>query len=324
MKHISTKEIKLTISILCSSHYSWAESFYIQSLNFDSKSFEMITDNVNGIVNIKIKDGPGNSHFKIFRSQCNTSELSARQSYYIVPTNILINKIKTNIQWIAEQQVIPIDANYSLLLGSLRKYPLTCYQPGSGYGLGGSGMASGFTKISSLLPPGVYKSPGLQYYFGEIIGDTPSSFAERILSSYKSGDIITINEGSFGDIIIPQSCTPNQNAASIDFGSVKINTSKTGSPIHINIKCNSSESAKNLNINLKSSDGKSSSNMNNTLKNSQLKLTPVQGVDILMNASKSTQVSSDLIVTLTSNISVSSTASPGYVSSVAILQLQFP
>lgn len=320
---INKSAIPIVISLAMISNLSLAANFYMQSLVYDNRSFNMITDNANGIVHIKTVDGPGSVYFKIFSAQCNTSNyLSHRQSYYIVPNRMLVNTFSVDVKWTAQQQIIPIDNDFTLLMGTLVTTPLACATGGSGYSTGGSGRASGLIKVPPTLPPGTYKSPGFTYYFGEILGDTPSSFVSTILSYYKSGDKITVTKGSYDDITIPLSCTTNQSQINLDFGDVNINTSKSSEPLLVSVLCNSFNAARDLTVNLISAGATSPSN--SILLNNSLNIKPSKGVDISLNASKTLSGENNAFITLTSKITVGNAVTPGYIKTNAILQLQFP
>lgn len=305
--------------ILLLSHHSLSASFYMQSLVYDNRSFKMTSDNIKGIVNITTTDGPGSVYYKIFSSQCNGSSLPYRQSYYVVPNNIIINALPADVKWTAQQQIIPVDTNNTLLMGILVQSTVSCNPIGSGISGGGSGQASGLITVPQTLPPGTYKSPGFTYYFGEILGDTPSSFISTILSNYKLGDKITVAEGNYDNIIIPLSCTTNQNQIDIDFGDMNINTSKLSTPYQVDLKCNSPDAARNININI-IPENSATSNVNGD----ELDISPSKGVNIFLNASKSLSGNNNATILLFSRIIVDNTAAAGYTKTSAILRLQFP
>lgn len=214
---------------------------YIESIVVDGARSNA-TAEVDGKYGISYSHGSSPYRFDIFHSMCNlNAKVPYAYSYISLPLKVKVNNEIVSIKWSTANRYIEERGRF-IVFNQKRKGEVGLCRPAGESARSFPAAAftvNGYVNIEKLLSPGIVRLSDIEYYVGNVFGDSESDALTMLRQYHDKGASTKLIPNGDGNLIIPYQCKLSNglNDINLSMGEVSLG-SRISKTANYTIACN--------------------------------------------------------------------------------------
>lgn len=213
---------------------------YIESIVVDGARSNA-TAGANGEYGVSYSHGSSPYRYDIFHSMCNLdAEVPYAYSYISLPLKVKVNNEIVSIKWSTANRYIE-EGDRFIVFHRRTDAPGLCRPAGESSRMSPAAVltVNGNVNIEKLVSPGIVRLSDIEYYVGNVFGDSESEALSILRQYHDKGTSTKLTPNGDGNLIIPYQCKLSNGLNDIDLSMGEVSLgSRISKTANYTIACN--------------------------------------------------------------------------------------